>query len=94
MSSVLLYPLLTEKSSNIQGEKNHYTFAVTKESNKCEIKKAVEALKKDLVVESVQTMVVRGKVKRMGQSSGKRPNWKKAIVRLKDGQSLDLVESA
>lgn len=92
--NILLYPILTEKSSNIQGTNNQYSFAVDLHANKFEIKKAVEDLKKDIEVESVRTVVIRGKVKRMGQTIGKRPNWKKAVVKLKQGQSLELVESA
>lgn len=94
MKKLSLYPHLTEKASNAQGSNNQYTFVVDRDANKLEIKKAVEALKKDITVENVSTMVVRGKIKRMGLSRGKRPNWKKAIVTLKQGQSLDLVESA
>lgn len=91
---VLLYPVVTEKSSVLQGEKNQYVFAVDPSANKFEIKSAVEALKKNLEVKDVRTQVVRGKVKRMGMDYGKRSNWKKAVVTLKEGQSLDLVESA
>jgi len=94
MSNVILYPLLTEKSSNMQAENNQYVFVVSKTANKLQIKKAVESLKRNIEVESVQTQIVRGKIKRMGASSGKRSNWKKAVVKLKTGQTLDLLESA
>lgn len=94
MSKVLYYPLLTEKSSAKQAEENKYSFAVDPKANKFEIKKAVEALKKNIEVTDVKTIIVRGKIKRMGMSYGKRPNWKKAMVSLKEGQTLDLVESA
>ena len=94
MRSVLKYPLITEKSARLQGDQNQYCFVVDRSANKLEIKKAVEALKKNVEVESVSTMIVRGKVKRMGLYSGKRPNWKKAVVKLKSGQSLEFMESA
>jgi len=91
--AVIRYPILSEKSSALQEKANQYVFCVDLNANKLEIKRAVEALKKDVKVESVATQIVRGKMKRIGASQGKRPNWKKAIVRLKQGQTLDLVES-
>jgi len=94
MSAHILYPILTEKSSRLQGDKNIYSFAVRMKANKEQIKKEVESLKKNIKVESVNTLIVRGKEKRVGASKGKRSNWKKAIVKLQDGQTLDLVESA
>lgn len=93
MSSVILYPLITEKSAALQANSNQYTFVVRRDANKLEIQKAVESLKKGIEVESVRTLIIRGKVKRMGVKYGKRSNWKKAIVRLKSGQTLDLIEA-
>lgn len=93
MKSVIQYPVVTEKASTSMSM-NQYVFAVDLAANKFEIKKAVEALKKDIKVISVKTMVIRGKIKRMGMRSGKRSNWKKAIVRLKAGQTLEVLESA
>ncbi|TVQ80238.1 MAG: 50S ribosomal protein L23 [Bradymonadales bacterium] len=92
-NSVIKYPILSEKTSAQQESANQYSFAVSLDANKLDVKKAVEGLKKDIEVTQVRTQVVRGKVKRVGASKGKRPNWKKAIVRLKSGQSLDLLES-
>lgn len=92
MREVVKYPIITEKTSRLQGEHNQYSFAVDRRANKFQIKEAVEALKKDLTVVSVRTQIIRGKVKRMGTSQGKRPNWKKAVVKIKEGQSLDLLE--
>ena len=94
MRNVLLHPVITEKSSALQGEHNKYVFAVDSDANKLEIKRAVETLKADIQVKSVRTQLVRGKIKRIGANYGKRSNWKKAIVQLKEGQSLDVVESA
>jgi large subunit ribosomal protein L23 len=86
--------LITEKSSALQGSSNQYVFVVDSSANKIEIKNAVEALKKGVEVTSVQTLINRGKVKRIGRSVGKRSNVKKAIVRLKAGQTLELFEAA
>jgi len=92
-SSVIKYPILSEKTSSQQENGNQYVFSVDLNANKFEIKRAIEALKKNIEVEEVRTQVIRGKVKKVGASYGKRPNWKKAVVRLKQGQSLDLLES-
>jgi len=81
--------LQTEKSSLMMAE-NKYVFEVDRRAGKSEIKKAVETLFKVEVAE-VRTMTVRGKIKRMGRFSGKRPDWKKAIVTLVEGNSIDLV---
>lgn len=92
MKSIIKYPLITEKGSDLQAANNQYVFAVDLDANKTEIKKAVESLKKNIEVEDVCTQIVRGKVKRVGRTMGKRSNWKKAVVRLKTGQTLDLFE--
>ena len=92
MNSVLKYPMITEKSSRLQAD-GQYVFAVETDANKLEIKQAVEKLKKGINVVSVRTQVIRGKIKRVGAKQGKRANWKKAIVKLKTGQSLDLFET-
>ncbi len=91
---VLKYPLISEKSSRLQADANQYSFAVAIDANKNEIRKEVQNLKKGIEVQSVRTIIVRGKVKRVGRSMGKRSNWKKAIVRLKEGQTLELFETA
>jgi large subunit ribosomal protein L23 len=92
-NSVIRYPILSEKTAGLQESSNQYVFCVDLNANKLQIKKSVELLKKDIQVEAVRTQVIRGKVKRVGASHGKRPNWKKAIVRLKQGQTLDLLEA-
>jgi len=93
MNSIIKYPLLTEKSSAQQAKNNEFTFVVDLNARKDQIRAEVEALKKGVEVESVRTMVIRGKVKRMGRFQGKRSNFKKAIVRLKAGQTLELFEA-
>ena len=72
MTSVILFPLITEKSSVLQATSNKYCFVVRKDANKLEIAQAVKSLKKGIEVESVNTQIIRGKVKRMGVSYGKR----------------------
>jgi len=86
---VLKRPLLTEKSSALKAEANKVTFEVARGANKIEIQQAVESLF-DVKVTDVQTMVYRGKPKRVGRSIGRRQNWKKAVVTLEQGADLDV----
>jgi large subunit ribosomal protein L23 len=88
---VVLRPLLTEKGTRLKEEGNQYLFRVAKTANKVEIKHAIEQLFKVSVV-AVRTVQLRGKVKRLGRFQGRRPDWKKAIVSLKEGQSIELYE--
>ena len=89
--AVLKRPLITEKSNFLKEGLNQVVFEVDKKANKIEIKKAVENLFKVHVVK-VHTFHVRGKIKRLGRSIGKKPNWKKAIVTLKEGERIDFFE--
>lgn len=89
--SVVLKPLVTEKGSKLREEGNKYLFSVVSDANKIEIKRAVEEIF-NVKVRDVQTLVMHGKVKRMGAFEGKRPDWKKAVVTLEEGQSIDLFE--
>ena len=88
---VVLKPLLTEKGTRCKEEANQYLFQVAKGANKVEIKQAIEQLFKVTVLE-VRTLHVQGKVKRLGRFQGRRPDWKKAIATLKQGDSIDLYE--
>jgi large subunit ribosomal protein L23 len=88
---VVQRPLLTEKGTRLKEEANQYLFRVARTSTKVEIKQAIEQLFKVKVVE-VRTFRVQGKVKRLGRFQGRRPDWKKAIVTLKAGQSIELYE--
>lgn len=88
---VIKEPHITEKA-NIQKEAyNQVTFKVHKKANKIEIKKAVEALLNTKVLD-VKTVNVRGKRRRLGRNIGKRPDWKKAIVRLAPGENIEFFE--
>ncbi len=89
---IIIKPIITEKSTAM-GEDRKYVFKVKKDANKVEIAKAVEALFKVTVV-SVNTITVPGKLKRQGRSQGLTPEWKKAIVTLKDGDRIPLFEGA
>jgi large subunit ribosomal protein L23 len=88
---VLLGPMLTEKGTLMKETDNKVLFRVARNANKIEIKKAVEEIFK-VKVDCVRTINCRGKKKRMGKFEGKRPDWKKAIVALKEGEKLDFVE--
>ncbi len=77
---IIRKPIITEQSMDQMADRK-YTFEVAKDANKLEIKKAVEEIF-GVKVQKVTTMRVLGKVKRMGMHSGKRPDWKKAIVKL------------
>lgn len=86
-------PLITEKASVAKDKENKYTFMVDKGATKPQIKQAVQDLFK-VKVESVHTAIVPGKERRMGAHSGIRPDWKKAIVKLRKGDEIKLVEEA
>ncbi len=92
---ILLRPILTEKILKLQEAEGKYAFIVAKDANKIEIKKAVEK-KFDVSVKNVRTIFVKGKTKRMntrrGITTGKRADWKKAIVTLREGDTIDFFE--
>ena len=88
---IIKKPVITENSMDQMAERK-YTFEVAKDANKIEIKKAVEEVF-GVKVEKVTTMRVLGKVKRMGANSGKRPDWKKAIVKLTaDSKTIEFFD--
>jgi len=90
---IIRRPLITEKSTHQKEANRQYTFEVDRGANKIEIQSAVERLFKVKVLQ-VQTCNVLGKVKRLGRRYGKRPDWKKAIVTLKEGDRIDFFEGA
>lgn len=84
-------PIITEKSMDQMADRK-YTFKVDIRANKTEIKKAIEKIF-DVKVEKVNTMIIKGKMKRLGKHEGKRPDWKKAIVTLTpDSKSIEFFE--
>lgn len=88
---VIRRPLVTEKSNIGREEQNLVTFAVDPRANKPEIKSAVEALFEVNVLE-VRTMRMPRKSRRVGTHQGRKPEWKKAIVRLAEGQTIEFFE--
>lgn len=89
--NILIAPLLTEKGTTLKETDNKILFRVARDANKIEIKKAVEDIFK-VKVEEVRTISCKGKKKRLGRFEGKRPDWKKAIVTLKKGEKLNIIE--
>lgn len=88
---VIRRPINTEKSTTQQETLNQVTFEVAKNANRIEIKKAVEELFK-VNVDSVKTLQVKGKKKQRGRISGKRRDWKKAVVKLMPGDKIEIFE--
>ena len=89
--TVLLRPLMTEKSMRQKDELNTVTFQVATSANKVEIRQAVEKVF-NVKVSAVRTQSREGKWKRMGRFEGRRPGWKKAVVSLAPGHKIELVE--
>lgn len=87
---IIVKPIVTEKSMGLLAD-NKYTFIVDKKANKTEIKNAIENIF-NVRVEKVNTMIVKGKPKRMGRFTGRTPDRKKAIIVLKPGQKIKLFE--
>ena len=85
---VLLAPRMTEKSVAATESANQYVFKVAKTATKEDIKAAVQLLF-EVAVDQVRTVNVKGKQKNFGRRAGQRSDWKKAYVRLAEGQSLD-----
>ncbi|TFH02894.1 MAG: 50S ribosomal protein L23 [Calditrichales bacterium] len=94
---ILVRPLYTEKIARLQDSENKYAFEVYREANKIEICKEIEK-RFDVKVTDIQTMNVRGKIRQQmskaGRFHGRRPDWKKAIVTLAEGNKIDLFENA
>lgn len=88
---VIQQPLVTEKSNIAREERNIATFRVDPDATKHEIRRAVEELF-EVKVENVRTMRQQGKKKRVGKNVGRQPAWKKAIVELAEGQTIEFFE--
>ncbi|MFN8571951.1 MAG: 50S ribosomal protein L23 [Gemmatimonadaceae bacterium] len=84
-------PVVTEKTSAAYQARGEYVFEVASDATKPAIRAAIEKLF-GVKVTGVNTMNVRGKVRRMGKTSGTRPNWKKAIVTLREGDKIEIFE--
>ena len=91
LMSILIAPHVSEKSTRIADASNQITFRVRKDARKPEIKRAVEKMF-DVEVESVSVLNVKGKRKGMrGRNPGRRPDWRKAYVRLKPDHDIDFI---
>ena len=88
---VVKLALLTEKGTRSKEKQNEYVFLVDRDSNKVEIRQAVESLFK-VRVKQVRTMIQHGKIKTFGRYKGPRPDWKKAIVKLAKENKIELFE--
>ncbi|OYD16325.1 50S ribosomal protein L23 [candidate division WOR-3 bacterium JGI_Cruoil_03_51_56] len=90
-TSVILGAVVTEKAERLKTDENRYTFRVAPGANKIEIRQAVEILFK-VHVRDVKVINLLGKKRRMGMFTGRRPSWKKAMVALKKGDSIEALE--
>ncbi len=91
VQDVVKRPLITEKNERAREAARHYAFEVHRDATKIQVKEAVETLFKVHVL-AVRTAIARGKTKRVGRNVGRRPNWKKAFVTLKEGETIALFE--
>ncbi len=92
LHQVIRRPVISEKSTIAADSMHQVIFEVLDDATKSEIKRAVEALF-DVTVQRVRVVNVRGKIKRFGRTPGKRKNWKKAYVRLAEGDDIDFLGS-
>jgi large subunit ribosomal protein L23 len=91
--SVIRKPLVTEKSTIARDEENKHVFEVDRRATKIEIRNAVEKIFKVKVV-NVHTMNMAGKKKRLGKITGRKRSWKKAVITLAPGGSIEVYEGA
>jgi large subunit ribosomal protein L23 len=90
MYQVIKAPVVTEKATDDQVKRNAYTFRVPVHANKLEIRAAVEKLF-DVKVRAVNTLRARPKARRRGYAAGTSPNWKRAMVTLHEGQTIEVL---
>ncbi|MFW5985728.1 MAG: 50S ribosomal protein L23 [Halanaerobiales bacterium] len=88
---VIIKPVVSEKSMELMQDNNTYTFEVAKNANKIEIRNAVEKIFNVKVV-NVNTINMQGKKRRLGRNEGKRPDWKKAMVKLAADEEIEIFE--
>jgi large subunit ribosomal protein L23 len=91
-NEVLLAPVVSEKSYSLIGD-NKYSFRIHPDAHKTQVRQAVEELF-DVKVERVNILKVQAKPKRRGMTRGSRPGWKKAIVQLREGETIEIFEGA
>lgn len=91
LMNVILAPHVSEKATSRADTQNQHVFSVAKNANKLEVKKAVEKMF-EVEVAEVKLLNIHGKVKRLGRRFGKRKDWKKAYVKLKEGFDINFGE--
>jgi large subunit ribosomal protein L23 len=91
LTDIIKGPLITEKLDRAREKQRQYSFLVDRQATKHDVARAVTSMFK-VTVEDVRTLVMRGKIKRVGKSMGKRSNFKKAFVTLKEGDKIELFE--
>lgn len=91
LTQVIKGPVITEKLDQAREKYRQYSFLVDRAATKHDVARAVTTLFK-VTVEGVNTLIIRGKIKRVGKSMGKRSNYKKAMVTLKEGDKIELFE--
>jgi large subunit ribosomal protein L23 len=92
LTQTIVTPIVTEQTSAAYQERGEYTFRVHPEATKTQIKLAIQELF-NVKVTGVWTSNHRGKNRRVGQTVGRRPHWKKAVVRLAEGDSIEIFEA-
>jgi large subunit ribosomal protein L23 len=90
---IIIRPIVTEKSTQAKETSNQYAFEVARDANKIMIARAVEQLFKVKVL-AVRVMNMEGKKRKVGRSSGKRPDWRKAVVKLSPKDKISFFEGA
>ncbi|MEQ1728321.1 MAG: 50S ribosomal protein L23 [Vicinamibacterales bacterium] len=94
LTDIIRRPLITEKTSILREDGRTVVFEVARDANKVQIRTAIEKLL-GAKVEDIRTSIVHGKIKRQGRYSGRRPDWKKAYVTLREGQKMpEFLEGA
>ena len=89
--NIIQRPVITEKATSQKEKDNKISFVVHPKANKIQIREAVERLL-EVKVDRVNVMNIEGKKKRMGRFEGKRSDWKKAVITLREGEKLELIE--
>ena len=92
-SQIIIRPVVSEKSYVLVNAGNKYTFRVHPDAHKTQIRQAIEALYPNVQVVEVRTMSVKSKPKRRGFTSGRTRSWKKAIVQLREGDSIPIFQA-
>ena len=91
--SIIRKPMLTEKCHDLKEKYNQVAFQIDRRANKVQVKEAVEKIFK-VKVKRVNVMNMAGKKKRLGRNMGKRSDWRKAVVTLMPGETIDIIEGA